>query len=85
MSKANLILVLNKTLQKAGEKVDIRFSQVKYALLGAVFVLLTKKVNARLLISRLLNAFIWAAKIVDIAVVGVEVLEYLQCFKIYGM
>lgn len=75
MSKVDLMLILNETLQKARKGVDTRFSQVKYVPPRAISALLTEKANAWLLISRLLNALIWATKTVYIAIVEVEVLE----------
>lgn len=50
MSKADLMLILNKTLQKAGKRLDTYFFQIRYALLRVVSTLFTKKVNTRLLI-----------------------------------
>ena len=58
MSEANLILVLNKALQKVGEEFDIYFSRIKYTSLGKVSILFTKKANAGLLISQLSNVLI---------------------------
>ena len=47
--------------------------------------LLTEKANAGLLIPRLSNILIQAAKTVDAAIVGVEILEHWQRLKVYGM
>lgn len=58
MPEADLMLVLNKALQKTGEKFDTRFSQIKYAPLRAVSILFTEKANTGLLIFGLLNVFI---------------------------
>lgn len=85
MLEADLILVLNEALARAGKGVDIQFSQVKYLLSGEVSALLTKKANARLLISQLSNVFIWASKTVDAAMIEVEILEYWQYLKVHGM
>ena len=85
MSEADLMLVLNEALAKAGEGVDIRFSQVRYLPSGAVSALLTEKANAGLLIPRLSNVLIRAAKTVDEAIMGVEILEHWQRFKVHGM
>lgn len=76
MSKADLMLVLNEGLAKAGEGVDIRFSQVRYSLSGAVSALLTNKPNARSLIPQLLNVLIWAAQTINTTIVEVEVLKH---------
>lgn len=85
MSEADLMLALNEALQKAGEGSDIRFSRVKYAPSGAIYALITEKANAGLLIPRLSNSLIRAAKTVDAAVVGVEILEHWQRLKVHGM
>ncbi len=42
-SEADLMLVLNEALARAGEGIDIRFSRVRYSPSGAVSALLTKK------------------------------------------
>ena len=80
-----MIQVLNEAIQKAKEGLDTQFSQLRYASLGAIFALLTKKANARLLISRLLNILIWAKQSVNMVVVGVKVLEYWKFLKLYRM
>ena len=85
MSEADLMLVLNEALAKAGEGVDIRFSRVRYSPSGAVSALLTEKANAGLLVPRLSNTLIRAAKTVDAAIVGVKVLEHWQRLKVQGM
>lgn len=59
-----------------GEWLNTRFSWVRYALFGIISALFIKKTNARLLIPSLLNLFIWTAKVVDSAVVRIEILEY---------
>ena len=84
-SEADLMLALNEALQKAGEGLDTRFARVKYAPSGAISALLTEKANAGLLIPRLSNLLIRAAKTVDPAVVGVEILEHWQRLKVHGM
>lgn len=85
MSEADLILILNEALARAGEGVDIRFLRVKYLSSGPVSALLTENVNARLLILRLSNVLIQAAKTIIVAIIGVEILEYWQCLKVYKM
>lgn len=62
-----------------------RFSRVRYAPSGAISALLTEKANAGLLIPRLSNLLIRAAKTVDSAVIGVEILEHWQRLKVHGM
>ena len=85
MSEADLMLVLNEALAKAGEGVDICFSRVRYLPSGAVFALLIEKANAGLLVPRLSNTLIQAAKTVDAAIVGVEILEHWQRLKVHRM
>ena len=85
MSEADLMLVLNEALAKAGEGVDIRFSRVQYSPSGAVSALLTKKAKAGSLIPRLSNTLIRAAKTVDEAIMGVEILKHWQRLKVHGM
>ena len=85
MSEADLMLILNKALAKAGKGVDIRFSQVRYSPSRAVSALLTEKANAGLLIPRLSNVLIRAAKTVDEAIMEVEILEHWQRLKVHGM
>lgn len=58
MSEADLMLLLNKALQKVEEGLDIRFSQIWYTLFKLISALLTKKVNTGLLIPRLSNFLI---------------------------
>ncbi len=85
MSEADLMLVLNEVLQKAGEGLHTRFCRVRYSPSGAISALLTEKANAGVIISRLSNVLIRAAKSVNPAVVGVEVLEHWQRLKVHGM
>ena len=85
MLEADLMLALNEVLQRAGEGLETHFCQVRYLPSGAVSALLTKKANAGLLIPRLSNAFIWATKTVDAAIVGVEISEHWQRLKVHGM
>ena len=73
-SEADLMLVLNEALQKAGETQDIRFSRVIYAPSGAISALLTEKADAGLLVPRWLNLLIRAAKLVDASVVRIVIL-----------
>ena len=79
------MLALNEALQKAREGLDTQFVQVKYAPSGTISALLTEQANAGLLIPRLSNLLIRAAKTVDAAVVGVEILEHWQRLKVHGM
>lgn len=50
MSEADLILVLNKALVKAGKRINICLFYIRYLLSEAVSRLPTKKANASLLI-----------------------------------
>ncbi len=84
-SEANLMLALNEALQKAGVEAKIRVSRVRYAPSGSISALLTEKANATMLVPSRSNLLIRAAKSVDEAVVGVEVLEQWQCLKVHGM
>ena len=84
-SKANLMLVLNEALQKAGIETKVCFSRVRYAPSGSISALLTEKADATMLISLRSNLLIQAAKSVDNAVVGVEVLEQWQRLKVHGI
>ena len=77
-SEADLILALNKALQKLGEEPYIRFCRVNYAPSDAISAPLTKKMDAGLLIPWRANLLIQAAKSVNVAVVGIEVLENWQ-------
>lgn len=83
MSEADLMLVINKALQKAGE--GTRFCRVRYLPSGAVSALLTENSHAGTIIPCLSNVLIRAAKSVDQAIIGVEVLEHWQRLKIHGM
>lgn len=76
MLEADLMLALNKALQRAGEGLKTHFCQVRYLPSRAVSALLTQKANAGLSIPRLSNVLIWAAKTVDAAVIEVEILEH---------
>lgn len=64
-SEADLMLVLNEALQKAGIDPKVRFCRIRYALL-------TEKADAAMLLPQGSNLLIRAAKSVDDAVVGVE-------------
>ncbi len=50
-----------------------------------VSALLTEKANAGLIVPRLSNTLIRAAKTVDAAIVRVEILEHWQRLKVHGM
>ena len=67
---------MNKVLQKAWKRSNTHFSQFKYTTSRKVSALFIEKANIRLLIFRLLNVLIEAAKIVDIVIIGVKGLEY---------
>ncbi len=70
------MLALNKALQKTGRESHIRFRRVKYSSSAAISAPLNKKADAGLLIPRKSNFLIWAVKLVDSEVIGVEVLEH---------
>lgn len=84
-SEADLMLALNEALQKAGVETKVRFSRVRYAPSGSISALLTEKADAAMLLPQRSNLLIRAAKTVDDAVVGVEVLERWQRLKVHGM
>ncbi len=84
-SEADLMLALNEALQKARVEAKVRFSRVRYAPSGSISALLTGKADATMLLPSRSNLLIRAAKTVDDAVVGVEVLEQWQRLKVHGM
>ena len=75
-SKADLMLALNKLLQKAGILAYTRFSRVRYLQSRAISALLIEKSNIKQLVGNYSNIFIRAAKTVDVRVIGVEALEH---------
>ena len=85
MSEADLMVALNEALQRAGEDLETWFCRVRYAPSGAISALLIKKANAGSILPRLSNVLIRAAKTVDAAVIGVEILEHWQRLKVHGM
>ena len=84
-SEADMMLALNKALQKAGVETRVWFSRVRYAPSGAISALLTERADATMLLLLRANLLIQAAKTVDDAVVGVEILEQWQRLKVHGM
>ena len=56
-----------------------------YFLTRAILELLTKKSNAKDLITDYSNALIQAAKLLDKSVIGAEAIEQWQRLKVYGM
>ena len=58
MSEANLMLALNKALQRAKKGLKTQFCRVKYLPLGAISIFLTKKAIAKVVIPRLSNVLI---------------------------
>ena len=84
-SEADLMLVLNESLQKAGIPAYTRFSRVGYSQSGAISALLTEKSNAESLVRDHSNMLIRAAKSVDEKVIGIEALERWQRLKVHGM
>ncbi len=82
MSEADLMLALNEALQKAGESIHTRFCRVRYAPSEAVSALLTENANAGVVIPRLSNVLIRAAKIVELQVsLFVIKILFLGCIK----
>lgn len=57
-SEADLMLVSNEVLQKAGKILDTRFIEVKNTPLEAILALLTEQSNAGSVIPQLSNLFI---------------------------
>ena len=84
-SEADIMLGLNEALQKAGVDSKVRFCRVRYAPSGSISALLTEKADVTMLLPQQSNMLIRAAKAVDDAVVGVEILEQWQRFKVLGM
>lgn len=84
-SEADLILALNKALQKAGVGAKIRFCRIRYAQSGSILALLTEQADAAMLLPQYSNLLIEAAKSVDQSVIGVEILQHRQRSKILGM
>ena len=84
-SEADIVLALNEALQKAEVEPKIRFTRVKYALSGSISALLTEKADEIMLLPQRLNKLIRAAKTIDDAVIGVEVLEQWHRLKVHGM
>lgn len=76
MLEVNLMVALNEALQRAGEDLETRFCQVKYALSGVISTLLIKKANAGSILPRLSNVLILLAKTVNAVVIRVEILEH---------
>lgn len=74
-SDVDLMLALSKTLQKNWEK--MRFFRVEYSPSGVVSILVTIKANAGSFIPSFSNILIRMAKIIDQAIVEVEILKYL--------
>ena len=83
--EADIMLALNKALQKAGIEPKIRFTRVKYVPLGFISALLTEKADATMLLPQRSNMIIRAAKTIDDAVRGVEVLEQWHRLKVHKM
>ena len=84
-SEADLMLALNKSLQKAGIPAYTRFSRVGYSQSGAISTLLTEKSSVEQLVKNHSNIIIRTAKAVDAGVIGVEALERWQRLKVHGM
>lgn len=84
-SEADLVLILNKSLQKAGIPAYARFSRVGYSQSGAIFALLTEKLDAENLVRDHSNMLIRIAKSVDKNVIGIKALERWQKLKVHRM
>ena len=69
------MLALNKTLQKAGIEANVWFNQVQYAPLRFILAFFIEKADATMLLPQQSNLLIQAVKIVDDAVVKIEVLK----------
>ena len=82
-SEADLMLVLNKSLQKTGVPAYLQFCRVGYAQSGAISALLTEKSSAEELIREHSNILIRAAKSVDKGVIGFEALDRWQRLKVH--
>ncbi len=74
-SEADLMLALNKSLQKTKIPAYIWFSRVSYLQFRAISTLLTEKSCAKQLVNNHLNIIIRATKIINMRVIGVEALE----------
>ena len=79
------MLVLNKSLQRAGVPAYTRFNKVGYSQSEAILGLLIKKLKTEDLIRDHFNALIRAAKSVDEGVIGIKTLERWQRLKIHGI
>lgn len=79
------MLVLNEELQKAGKPILVSFSRINYSLSGAISALLTTKGDVVELFKTCNNIPIQMVKIVDWAVISMEILEWWHYLKIYGM
>lgn len=84
-SEEDLILVLNKSLQKTGASIYIKFCQVGYAQSGAILVLFKEKASAEDLVKEHFNILIKAVKSIDKAIIKMEVLEHWKRLKVYGI
>ena len=74
-SEIDLMLALNKSLQKAGILAYTRFNKVSYLQSGAISVLLIKKSSVEQLVNNYLNIIIRAANVVDMGVIWIEALK----------
>ena len=84
-SEADLMLVLNKTLQQANLPSHIRFCEVSYSQSGAISGLLTKRSNAEEVLKDYSTTLIRTAKSVDEGVIRIEALERWHRLKVHGM
>lgn len=81
--KANLILFLNKSLQKIKISAYIQFNWVKYLQSKTISALFRKKFSIKQLVDNYSNIFIKITQIVIVGVIGIKTLERWQRLKIY--
>lgn len=84
-SETNLIIILNKSLQKARVLVYTQFNKVEYLQSKVISTLVTEKWNTENLVKNHSNILIRAAKLINNKVICVETLKYWQRLKVYKM
>lgn len=76
-SEANLILALNKLLEKTGILAYILFSKIRYLQFIAIFILLTEKSSAENLVKNHFHILIRGIiKFVDEKIIDIKALKY---------
>ena len=83
--EADLMLALNKSLQKAEIPAYTRFTRVEYLQSLAIFTLLTEKSSTKQLVGNHSNILIKAAKVIDTEVIIIEALKHWQGLKLHGI